>query len=444
MFYSYCANSNTFTLDDVASSLNKKTSCGFPFNLSSYFKDKSKFFELSNWKDIVLQLESIALNEPDFRVFWQVSQKYEVRPNEKLDLPIQKIRVFLAAPVDFVILQNKYCLSFNQRFMSSYKTTFSKVGMTKFRRGWDDLLHSFGQYSKILSIDGEKFDTTISSIFTDLIKQFRLECFNPDLDQMQLKKILDFIYDNIQNSYLVLENGELVEKEVGNTSGQANTLIDNTMSSIIAMTYMYHRRCKELNIESSYQHCLQTLRAAILGDDVLLGQHPDNLTFINYDCMSKYYGELGMTITRESAEHVDVKDAEFLSTKFIQYPNGIYLPLMNRDKMFSSLMLGDSNPDPRWVLLRIFAYRIECWADKRFIKMLQKMENYIYQKYSKQLHGSMYVGKFNEEVSWTDVLSMRLSDRELDYLYMGYESRSPTSNYERLATKLSAILNLEE
>jgi hypothetical protein len=449
MFYPYCANSTLFSWDDVMTSLNKKTSCGYPYNLSDYFKDKNKFFGLNNWKEIVELLEAKALEDPTFRVFWQVSQKYEVRPNIKLDQPIQKIRVFLAAPVDFVVLQNKYCLSFNNRFMTAFKKTFSKVGMSKFRRGWDNLIGMFGDKSKILSIDGEKFDTTISSVFTDLIVAFRQECYNPDLDQEGIRKILDFIYANIQNSYLVLENGELVIKEMGNTSGQANTIIDNTLSSLIALVYTYHRRCEELSIEPSFEHLLSVIYAAIVGDDCLVGQHPSNLNFINYACMSKFYGELGMSITEESGEFVDIQDCEFLSTKFIMSDKGIYLPLMNRNKMFSSLMLGDPNPDPRWVLMRIFAFRIECWADKEFITMLKKMENYIYQRYPLQLCGSMYVGRFDEEVKWTDVLSMRLSDKELDYLYMGYESvpgAIPNKNRREqelngLASKLSAILN---
>jgi len=177
-----------------------------------------------------------------------------------------------------------------------------------------------------------------------------------------------------------------------------------------------------------------------------LGQHPSNLNFINFACLSQFYGELGMTITKESGEFVDIETAEFLSTKFILGEKGIYLPLMNRNKMFSSLMVGDPNPDPRWVLLRIFAFRIECWADKPFIKMLEKMENYIYQRYHYFLKGSMFVGRFDEEVKFTDILSMKLSDRELDYLYMGYEAEGQLNKKKDLmglASKLSAVLNLD-
>lgn len=446
MFDEFVTNSSVITWDDCMKSINKNTSCGYPYSSHNYFKSKKQFFELKHWQFVVESLENKAFSDDSFRVFWQVSQKYEMRSNAKLDMPIQKIRVFLAAPVDFVVLQNKYCLDFNNKFMMAFNSTFSKVGMSKFKRGWHNLITSFGDYECVLGIDGKEFDTTISSVITDIVRDYRCDSYDPDLDRRLLMAVLKFIYLNIQNSLLVLEKGYLLLKEVGNTSGQANTIIDNTMASIIALCYMYYQRCMEIGIDPSCEHLVKLMRCAIVGDDCCVGVRLSDVNFLNFTVMDKYYTQLGMCITRESAEHIPLFECEFLSTKFIKSENGIYLPLMNRNKMFCSLIIGDKNPDPMWILLRIFAFRIECWADKAFIKMLLHYENHIYQTCRKYLGGDLYVGKFQEIVSWEQIKTMRLNDYELDYLYYGYESSNNLrciEYYNEVVVKLSAILNLE-
>lgn len=133
--------------------------------------------------------------------------------------------------------------------------------------------------------------------------------------------------------------------------------------------------------------------------------------------MYSYYQEIGMVITEETSGFVKITDSEFLSTKFTQV-NGVWLPLMNRDKIFSSLMVGDDNPDPRWVLMRVFAYRIECWSDKEFIKMLLDFEQYLYRRFRRELVGEFYVGRFETIITMDQIMSMRLSDRELQTFFL--------------------------
>jgi hypothetical protein len=423
MFYPYVNNSCLTSMEDVKTNINKQTSCGYPYNISSEFKDKQKFFDLPNWIGIIESMEQLAIDNPEFKIFWQVSQKYELRGIDKLNLPIQKIRVFLSAPVDFVILQNKYCLGFNKRMMRAYRETWSKLGMSKYRMGWQELLNYFNGYNNVFSVDGEKFDTTISYVFTDQIRRFRSECMDPVVGQGQVKAVLKFIYNNVQNSLLVLEHGDLVLKTMGNTSGQANTLDDNTLASFLGCSYCYYRTCDSAGILPSYNHMLKVMRCAIVGDDLILGLNDSNRNFLNFQVMEKAYHEIGMKLTLESNELIPLEQGEFLSTKFIKNSTyGVYAPLMNRNKMYSGLMVGDSSDDPRWVLLRVYAYRIECWADKEMITLLLKFESFIFTQYSSKLNGELYAGKEKQLVLFSDIQAMRLSDAELDYLYFGYES----------------------
>jgi len=201
MFFKYVNNSPITSMADVKTNINKQTSCGYPYNISPEFTDKKCFFDLPNWEGIIEALQEIALKYPNFKICWQVSQKYEVRSNDKLDLEIPKIRVFLSAPVDFVILQNKYCLAFNKRMMGAYKHTWSKLGMSKYRMGWQELLNYFSGFNNVFSVDGEKFDTTISHVFTDQIRRFRVESTDPVIDKIEVNSVLKFIYNNIRNRY---------------------------------------------------------------------------------------------------------------------------------------------------------------------------------------------------------------------------------------------------
>jgi len=381
---------------------------------------KRDFFDLPNWREIVDSLETRALLDPNFKVFWQVSQKYEMRMNEKLDRDVEKIRVFLAASVDFVVLQNKYCLDFNNKFMTTFNRTFNKVGFSKYKLGWNRLYHSFGNKTQTLSVDGESFDTTIGPFLIDLMAELRLDSYKLDYDRKILLQMIKFFYTNIMNSLLVLEDGILVFKEMGNTSGQASTIIDNTGVSIAALAYYYFRWCRESKLNPTIEHFFCVLTAAILGDDTLVGVDPFGSFKIDFVSMCKYYSEIGLKLTLEEMENVPLQDTEFMSTRFIKHESGVWLPLMNRNKMFSSLILGDKNPDPRWTLLRIYAFRTECWADKEFISMLEEFEVYVLKRHRDQLVGSIDLGN-GDYITMDMVYRSRLSDRELDFLYMGLE-----------------------
>jgi hypothetical protein len=74
MYLPFTAGSKVVHWEDVKASMNKKAICGYPFSLLLGLAHKKEFFELPNWIEIVEKLEAIAFTDPDFRVFWQVSQ----------------------------------------------------------------------------------------------------------------------------------------------------------------------------------------------------------------------------------------------------------------------------------------------------------------------------------------------------------------------------------
>lgn len=421
MFLPFTSNSKIVHWEDVKSSMNKNAINGYPFSILLSMATKKDFFQLENWVEIVEQLEEVAFNNPDFRVFWQVSQKHEMRANDKLDLEVPKIRVFLAACVDFVVLQNKYCLDFNNRFMLAFNHTFSKVGYSKYHFGWHRIIEYFGEFTKSISVDGQAFDTTIARFLLQWMIELRIESYDLSYDLKLCRKVLNFIYNNISYSMLVLEDGTLVVKTMGNTSGQASTIIDNTGVSVGALAYAYYRHEVANGREPSYSGLLSAIRAVVLGDDSLMGLDPFGDFSFTFLELSNYYSEIGIKLTLEEMEFVPVFDSEFMSTRFLKNENGIYLPFMNRNKMFSSLMAGHSNADPRWVLLRIFAFRTECWADKVMIKMLLKFERFIISRYRTHLVGSIDL-KNGEFIKMEDIWTTRLDDVVLDHLYMGFES----------------------
>jgi len=419
-FIQYLSGCSVANWKTVFDNLNKKASTGFPINTTKY-KNKGQFLLYENIYEFLDAYERNALSSNPFNTFWQISEKYEMRQNEKLDENPQKIRVFLSGSVDHVMLTNKYSLDFNNKFKTIHTKTWSKVGMTKYYRGWDRLYSFLLKHDKGFSLDCSNFDTCVLPQLFEIIVRFRTRCFSNNYDKDEIFKALTYIYESISYGVLVMEKGEAFWKGQGNTSGQGNTLVDNTLVSYLIIAYAYVVLCNQFNVPCSYPGFNQDIVAALTGDDNTCAVSERIRTFFNFTNVSKVFSKIGFTCTCDFPDFAPISDLEFLSHKFI-FKNGFCLPLPDVNKMFSSLFYGDQAVDPRWVYLRVCAFRIEVYPDQQFFRMTEKILDFLHRNYSMDLTGYVKLDNNSDTISWEDIRALNFSEKQLDELYYGYES----------------------
>jgi hypothetical protein len=102
------------------------------------------------------------------------------------------------------------------------------------------------------------------------------------------------------------------------------------------------------------------------------------------------------------------------------------------DKMYSSLFFGDDNTDPRWIYLRVCAFRMEVYPHKQFFKLCNQLIDYILLNYRLQLVGVVKVNNGEDQIDWNDIKALNFNERQLDALYKGVESNITINQLELL------------
>lgn len=480
-FVGSMGGSHVISLEASVLHMDRSTSTGYPWNL--WYNNKGQMIDnLSSRQLLYPMLESfrdtIALEQPEIWSFWMVSQKYEMRALEKLrttyiapKLPLEElqsfedeefssIRVFVASPFEHNVTMNCFCLDMNNRFYraGARGDVDSFVGRSKYRGGFNILWVRFGRHRLGFSCDGSKFD---QSLFVKLMWSIALmrwrfihSRYKDDRSRTQFFNL----YMMAIFCYLVLEYGELVLKLTGNPSGFVNTIVDNTLALFKLLCYAWIRLAKEtfgeqmaswksdvntfnnMAIDDPQRHKLEqelvderfsdrfgesamreNVVLAVNGDDSAFTVSVEAISWFNCKNVARIMSELGVKFTGEE-EPVLYTQIEFLSQRVVNY-KGMYLPVPDRNKVLSSLVLCSKNPDPRWTLLRAFALRIESWADPWLRDHIMDFITFMLQKYHSKLVGNVHVPGTQDTIPWSTIQKSFLTDYELELLYCGLESR---------------------
>lgn len=450
--------SKLISVEESILHMEKKTSPGFPWNTLYYSKGEvCSHPQFVNYvKDFLKRYESGCL-------LWSVSQKYELRSIEKLKEG--KIRTFMVSPIEHVVGAGQFCLDFNNKFYDSGSNFYtpSVVGCSKFSGGFNRMvkrMEATGCF--VFNTDASSFDQSISPEQLDLQFQMRYDFLDDTFKTHENYSVFRKLYEDVKFSLLILEDGTIVRKNGGNPSGFVNTIVDNTMILSRLLYYswciiMYDQDKEDLasklntlsepltNQEISFSlSCQNAYNSSVTNkkyfrDNVSYICYGDDLSFsvskavidrFNFDSVNRVLSTLGFTLKGNSIS-VPPSSLEFLSHSVIKCPrSGLWLPVMERNKVICSLIRGFDLFDPKYILLRAYNLRIESWADVRTRKLLIEFIDFIRTNYKHQLVGSLYIPSKEINISMEDIEKSFFSDEELFLLYTGLEAASsvrPTS-----------------
>lgn len=326
----------------------RKTSAGFPFCKpkihflhgvpSEPGLDKVEFDEVIMAK-VKWRLENYMKMNRTFPVY-RGSLKDEATTLEKIEKG--KTRVFMGAPIDFTIAVRSLLLSF-VRIVQKNKFIFESAPGTEAQCiEWDHLYKYLTEHgdSRMIFGDFSGFDSTMRSNFMrvafDMIEDFHREC---GATEEHCRMIRALSYDIVFP--LVEFNGDLIELNGKNPSGQPLTVIINGIINCMYMRYCFLK----LNPNKNLEDFDRTVNLLTYGDDNGMGVSED-IPWFNHTAIQECMSNIGVTYTMadktsRTQEYIHIDEADFLKRKWRYEPDTdtMVCPL-NLDSIIKSLMIG--------------------------------------------------------------------------------------------------------
>lgn len=328
-------------------------SAGFPFNRE--FKDSGEAYldaDFHSWVDYCVR-EAREGNGPT--CLWNSFLKDELRAAEKVGRP----RQINGCGADLKVIGNMLFLEQNENFYSAHTVTSSQVGMAKEGLGWNKLYQKLSKYKHGLDIDVSKYDAHMHRRLLFLIRDFRKECYRNPLSA-QDSALVDWYYDQIVDSALVVNTGDVLLKELGNPSGSVNTVVDNTLVLFIMFALCYIVACERSGCEPTYDSFHECVVLALYGDDSTFTCHPLVRRMMTPALIREIFLDFGWEVTVGDKNHQGdgddwkpLNELAFLSAKFKKIDTNrgaIIVPQpVDFDKCLSSLRVGGNDPASKYI-----------------------------------------------------------------------------------------------
>jgi len=216
------------------------------------------------------------------------------------------------------------------------------------------------------------------------------------------------LYDQIINSCVMLEDGVCLSKVCGNPSGSPNTIVDNTLINYFLFAYAWF----DLNPESLLEDFDENVVMNLFGDDNLFSFNPDSdFVFPLDEVCGILERDLGFVYRSEFSDYVDCMTLSFLSHLPLPYEGSI-VPALDGFRLNSALLWTDSN-DLIIRFQRLLNLRIEGWFTPNFRPVIEVLIDKYLELY-RQIPG--IIDSYNTQYK---------SAREIERLYLAYESSSP-------------------
>lgn len=418
---------------DAISQLNKTAQPGVPWSL--LYNSKRVFLEKEGMV-LLLYWDSCNTLEGSC-VFWTCSVKHELQLLKKY--LAGKARTFTGSAVEHNYAMVRIFYQMNEMMNRAHRSTWSFVGGSKFKRGFDTLFSRLGS-SRLgmpprgFAADGEAFDATNLAYIQWKIFQFRVGCFSANVSPLTIKKA-ECLYHWQINSIIVMDDGTVFQKFSGMPSGSFMTLNDNTLVLSWIIAYSWFLTVPE-NFQS-YEALTQCVEAALLGDDNDLTIAENVLSWFNFKSFSRISASLGFKFDLESdSALVPYYKLRFCSQSVRKYQD-CWVPYPDRIRTLCALRMGGSVVNVQWHLLRGYGIRMDTWGCPSLFREVS-----LYCEHLKQLciASPSSAVKGNVTIPFQEVEQLNFSWFELQDLYLGNEANLYIYRDKKVVCRLLCIL----
>jgi hypothetical protein len=331
--------------DALLGPINRTTSPGYPYCLDNPQPGKHHWLGFDTYEfsddlraDCEELLESARKNERG-NVVWIATLKDERRPIAKANQG--KTRVFAACPMHFAIVFRQYFLSYFAWIMENKIRNEIGVGTNVYSLDWHNTALHLRKYGeKVIAGDFSNFD---GSLRQDILWEV-LEMINRWYDDGQENALIRrVLFEEICNAR-VLVNGELVNWDHSQPSGNPGTVIFNSIFNQIVMRMAY-LACKEKEGGGLFCDFTENVSMQTYGDDNVLNISGRVIDWYNQITITDALASMGLTYTDEAktgelVAYRTLDDIAYLKRKFVLNENGYYQPPLD---------LSVCNEMPNWI-----------------------------------------------------------------------------------------------
>lgn len=209
-------------MEEILSTMNLGSSSGVPLGLIGFKKKKDALASslgrkyLFDW-------------DPNYEPLWRVVGKTEWLSLE--EILKSKVRTFIVPPLKFLIMQKSF---FNSQNHALKNYEWSYYGFNPYNGGVDRLAQRLNKNRWKFMMDFVRFDR--KNPFMSHIYKARVSCHQRDD-----KASANWVAQRTCVSRLLLRDGVIVEKRVGNNSGSDGTTVDNILTNLQICLHNYIR-----------------------------------------------------------------------------------------------------------------------------------------------------------------------------------------------------------
>jgi len=294
-----------------------------------------KLFHLANTPTIPLCTTNDKKERLPFEDFYRVDQEHT-----------SKVRMTYCPPFHFLLSQKIFFDRQNAAMLLNSTTKWVKYGISKENGGFDNVIKPLDIFDMLEMADVSGWDRNAFLRAVYLIRSANLTV--PD----ELKDLFDWIVEFTIHPVVILPNGDIVQLETGDISGQNNTTPDNSILHVLVLIYLYMRLLVRAGKLPSLWTILSNAIYAIFSDDKLGGCYKDAFGIKSVEDFKQMqiqvYSEFGFKLKPRAVlvmDHVPGErvpaNFEFLGSQ-VGYDTKYcrYVPLPRVGKICSSILYG--------------------------------------------------------------------------------------------------------
>ena len=382
--------------ENFISGINRSTSAGYPYALTTKGKGKQEWFGKTDWEfntpkglELREKIEAdIAQMEKGHVIPYVFADtlKDETLPVEKV--AIKKTRVFAMAPIDYVVTFRKYFLSFTAQLMENRIDSESCVGIRAQSLEWDKLAHYLLDYgNNMIAGDFSNFDGTLHiDILWSILEV--IESFYEVQDGYRLedKAVRHSLWEATVNSLHICKD-QVYKLNHGQPSGNPLTAVMNSMYNSIVMRYAYYDICSKGDFNAH-------VRMVSYGDDNLLSIDDSTIEEYNQLTITQSLAKIGMIYTDETKSTSEAKckslqECGFLKRGFRLEPQiGLYVAPLKLSSILECFNWIQKTENIFGVLeqnARMAHAELSMHDQDTFDQVTSKIKRVIFKKYGKVL-----------------------------------------------------------
>lgn len=372
--------SGTVTFREVLGGMPLQNSPGYPLNQKYASKlqaieEHNMVEQTKNW------IQSLEEERCVPEIYFN-QQKFEIRKFGKA------ARTFMVGPMRLHVLKMMLYQAQGQAFVRNNAKSWIAIGQSDKHLGWNCLWQHLHEVKNphFWSSDISGWDRDFPPLLFEAVRRVRVALWNSLARTEKNKRLSRVAMWNTCYGQVIMENGEVVLKEGGMPSGDAETITSNSIGHMIVLIYsiLLQAPKSEWPVNPSGSALFwQNFRVKLMGDDNLASYDRVAVPWFQPAKLKVGYAHWGFTF-KDISESSLLTELTFLSNGF-HHDRGVVIPKPDRIKVLCQMAYGAKRNEPTITLARGYMLCQNAWSDPELFALLRGYCDDFERRYNEEL-----------------------------------------------------------